>query len=162
MLRFYQVAWNPIAKVATVQFKGAAAPVNNTVLGYFQHDGEVYPDGFHENHVLYHEARDVLYPFGIEDMQSVSIEKTGTFVAATSKSITPAGPVAKGASVNLTLTVAPAGATYKTAKWGTTTPLLAWVSPEGKLTGLAAGTAKVYAMPDDNGIQLLADVVISA
>lgn len=165
MLRFYQVAWNPTAKEATVQFKGAAAPSSSTIVGFFEHPGDVDELGYPESHVIYHHVQELLYHKHVENMQEVDILSANVaYVPSTSVSITDQAAVAKGATVQLSLTVAPANATYKTAKWGTDTPALAWVTPDGKLTGLAAGTAKVYAIVDDDieNRRLTKDITITA
>lgn len=66
-------------------------------------------------------------------------------LGATSVVITPETPsVVEGSTVNLSASVAPAGATYQ-VNWRTLNPAVATVSGAGVVTGVAGGTAKIEA-----------------
>ena len=71
----YQVSWDPLTKVATVQAEDVEPVAGSTVIGTFEHDAVPDPLGPVVNHVYYHHVRDLLYLKGEQDMQRVTIVK---------------------------------------------------------------------------------------
>lgn len=73
----YQLAWNNVAKVATVQADGAGLPEGSIKAGTFDHDLELPtvdkegPAGL--SHVLYQHVQELLYHQKQENMQVVKI-----------------------------------------------------------------------------------------
>ncbi|MCI8326164.1 MAG: hypothetical protein HFI37_00135 [Lachnospiraceae bacterium] len=58
--------------------------------------------------------------------------------------------IVKGKTVTLRATVTPAGATNKTVKWSTSNKKIATVDKNGKVKGVAKGTAKITATTHNN------------
>lgn len=77
----YQVVFNPLTKLATVQLDGAAPPAGSTKKGTFTHPNADHV-GAPESHVLFHHVRDTLYASKIWDFQSVRIAASDAIKAA--------------------------------------------------------------------------------
>lgn len=69
----FQVSWNALTKVATVQADGAEKPEGSVSIGTFDHEGSIDGLGYDGNHVMYHHVRDLLYFLNEHNMQIVSI-----------------------------------------------------------------------------------------
>ena len=63
--------------------------------------------------------------------------------------------VTAGETITLTAEVLPADATNKTVTWTSSDTAIATVDSTGKVTGVAAGTAKITAKPEKKQLQLM-------
>lgn len=77
----YQVVFNPLTKVATVQLNNATPPTGSTKRGTFTHP-ETDHEGSVVNHVLFHHVRETLYPAKLWDFQSIKIAASDAIKAA--------------------------------------------------------------------------------
>lgn len=149
----FQVAFNELTKVATVQAFGDVLPVGSTNIGNYEHDVEADPLGPDVNHVTYHHVRDLLYFEGELDMQIVSIVSDTVYIALVSMVIAPATvdmSMAGAATQQLTITPTPADASNTAiASWVSSDPTKATVSATGLVTRVAIGTSTVTATSVD-------------
>ncbi|KFJ06033.1 alpha-amylase [Bifidobacterium thermophilum] len=75
----------------------------------------------------------------------VTVTDPGAKVDVQSVSISGAGTVAAGKTIQLTATVSPSNATNKTVTWASLDPSVATVSSTGVVTGVKAGTTTILA-----------------
>lgn len=164
----YQLAWNAVTRVATIQAKGDALPAGSTKIGEFAHDeaddnlGDNPTVGGVENHVFYHHVRDLLYKLGQYDMQSIRIDQDTTYVAVTGISSTPATvTLAAAATQQITNVISPGNATNTAVTYVSSDPTKATVSNTGLVTAVATGSATITITTVDGGFTDTCVVTIS-
>ncbi|WP_161788260.1 Ig-like domain-containing protein, partial [Bifidobacterium boum] len=95
--------------------------------------------------------------------KSASVKVTVTDPSSTvdvrSVSISGAGTVAAGKTIQLTAAVTPSNATNKTVTWASLDPSVATVSSTGVVTGVKAGTTTILATA--GGVSAVASVTVS-
>ncbi|MDQ1914102.1 Ig-like domain-containing protein [Paenibacillus sp. GD4] len=99
----------------------------------------------------------------VEDLPPVSTTVTVYEVPVTGISLAPVtSSVPAGSRVFLQATVAPDNSTNKKLTWGTYDPQVAAVDQYGELTGVGAGTTKVYALSADGSVRGETTVTVTA
>lgn len=93
--------------------------------------------------------------------KSASMQVTVKFVNATGVTVSPNEiPVGIGSVRTLTATVLPVDASNKAVSWNSSTPAIATVDSEGKVTGVAEGTATITATTEDGGFSATCQVTV--
>ena len=93
--------------------------------------------------------------------KTASMQVTVRFVNATGVTVSPnEASVGVGSVRTLTANIEPADASNKAVSWNSSAPAIATVDSEGKVTGVAEGTATITATTEDGGFTATCQVTI--
>ena len=96
-----------------------------------------------------------------DNADTVTIEEAGDPVTVTGVSVSPeTATIEAGKTVQLTAVVAPSDATNKSVSWSSSNTAVATVDANGKVRGVAEGTANITVTTADGGNQASATITV--
>ena len=168
----YYVFFNPEAKEIHALLDDSA-PEDATKVGEFSHNGDD-PLGYVDNHAIFQHIRDIFYKVNLEGDPSFfpdNITDFAPYKITVEKLILPMRinvvsdevTAAKGATVDLEVTVLPADTFNKDVSYSSSDEAIATVSPEGIVTGVEEGEAEITISSDAVGtVQKTVSVTVTA
>ena len=144
-----RIAFNRDTKIVTVLEETGDVPSGSEVIGTFVHEDQLDPLGPVLNHVLFHHVRDLLYPLGEWNFQTVKIQYGEDVEPLDIAALRQSGEAEINLVVGDTYQLDEEGATYKTADEGVVT-----VAEDGLVEAVGEGTTTITVTKDEEEVNL--------